>query len=341
VAEAYNFPRNLTGAGQCIAMIELGGGYRESDLGSYFQSIGLKAPAVAAIGVDGGSNNPADTSGANGEVALDIEVAGAVASGAKIAVYFAPNTDAGFLDALTTAVHDRTNQPAVVSISWGGPESGWSQQALQAFDDACRSAASLGVTVCAASGDSGSSDGGSGDNVDFPASSPHVLACGGTALKAAGARRQSETVWNDQAQGGGATGGGVSTAFPVPAWQQGLSGLPAAKGGGGRGVPDVAGDASPETGYQVFFDGQSQVLGGTSAVAPLWAALLALANQQLAEARAGRRVGLAQPALYKAGNAFFDVTEGSNGDFSAGPGWDPCTGLGSPDGAAVIAALSA
>ncbi|MBV8683807.1 MAG: S8/S53 family peptidase [Caulobacteraceae bacterium] len=339
VAALYGFPTGVTGAGECVAIIELGGGFDPTDLDAYFQAQGVNpAPTVVAVLVDGASNSPGGgVNSADGEVDLDIEVVGAVAPGARIAVYFAPNTDQGFIDAVSTAAHDTTNKPSVISISWGGPESSWSQQSITALDEAFQAAATMGVTVCVASGDSGSSDGASGDNVDFPASSPHALACGGTSLSASGAQISSESVWNDGAQGG-AGGGGVSTMFALPAFQQGLS---ATKTGGAssplamRGVPDVAGDADPETGYQVRIDGQDTVIGGTSAVAPLWSALIALVNQ----AR-GTPVGYPHAQLYATPAAFNDITQGNNGDFQATPGWDACTGLGSPKGAAIAALLA-
>jgi len=337
IAQLYKFPVDATGAGQTIALIELGGGYRQTDLTAYFKSLSLAAPVVTAVSVDGGKNSPTTANGADGEVMLDIEVSAAVASGAKVAVYFAPNTDQGFIDAITTAVHDTTNKPGVISISWGGPESSWTQQALTALDAACQSAAALGITITVAAGDNGSSDGGTGNNVDFPASSPHVLACGGTTLEASGANIVSETVWNETASNEGATGGGVSTVFALPIWQA-KSGVPAASTtSGGRGVPDVAGDADPTTGYTVRVDGQTLVIGGTSAVAPLWAGLIAVANQQL-----GTTVGFVQPAIYaaKAASAFHDITQGNNGAFSAGPGWDACTGLGSPVASKLIPLLA-
>ena len=340
VARLYGFPTNLTGAGQTIGILELGGGYETSDITTYFQGLGLTPPTVVAVSVDGGGNVPGgDPSGADGEVALDIQVAGAVAPGAKIAVYFTPNTDQGFIDAITTAVHDAANRPGVLSISWGGPEGGWSAASRTSLDNACQSAAALGVTITVACGDNGSTDGGTGNNVDFPASSPHVLACGGTRLSGSGSTISSEIVWNDLASGGGATGGGVSTVFALPSWQA-SAGVPAAPGGGGRGVPDVAGDASPESGYGILVDGQQQVVGGTSAVAPLWAGLLTLVNQQRAQG-GGSPVGFANPQLYATPSALRDIVSGSNGAYSAGPGWDPCTGLGSPNGAAVAQALSA
>ena len=337
VAQIYQFPATASGAGQTIGIIELGGGYRTADLKAYFASIGVPNPTVTAVSVDQGKNAPTTASGADGEVMLDIEVAASVAPGAKVAVYFAPNTDQGFIDAITTAVHDTTNQPSVISISWGGPESTWTQQALTALDAACQSAAALGISITAASGDNGSSDGGTGNNVDFPASSPHVLACGGTTLVASGSTLSSETVWNETAQNEGATGGGVSAVFPLPSWQVNANVPAAPTSAGGRGVPDVAGDADPTTGYTIRVDGQTIVIGGTSAVAPLWAGLLAVANQQL-----GTSVGLIQPAIYaaKAAAAFNDIVSGDNGAFAAGPGWDACTGLGSPIASKLIPLLA-
>jgi kumamolisin len=327
VAQAYQFPSTASGAGQTIAILELGGGFRQDDLTTYFQGLNLTAPAISSVSVDGGANSPSTGATADSEVMLDIEVVGSVANGAAIVVYFTPNTDQGFTDAITTAIHDEANKPSVISISWGGPESTWTAQAMTALDAACQSAAALGITVTVAAGDNGSTDGATGNNVDFPASSPHVLACGGTKLDANGATIVSEVVWNELATDDGATGGGVSNFFPLPTWQAN-SNVPAPSGStGGRGVPDVAGDADPNSGYQIRVDGSDTVVGGTSAVAPLWAALTAVANQQL-----GTQVGFIQPAIYavKATASFNDITQGNNGAFSAGPGWDACTGQGSP-----------
>ena len=338
VAQLYQFPQGATAAGQTIGIIELGGGYRTADLSAYFKGLGLKAPQVTAVPVDGGKNTPGNANGADGEVMLDIEVSAAVAQGAKIAVYFAPNTDQGFIDAIGSAVHDTTNNPSVISISWGGPESSWTAQAMNALDAACQSAAALGITVTVAAGDNGSSDGATGNNVDFPASSPHVLACGGTKLVGNGSSITSEVVWNEQASGEGATGGGVSNVFALPSWQANAKVPAPSSSTGGRGVPDVSGDADPVTGYQVRVDGQNMVIGGTSAVAPLWAGLIALNNQQN-----GKSAGFIQPQIYaaKGASAFHDIVSGNNGAFSAGPGWDACTGLGSPIGGKLITLLGA
>ncbi len=340
VARLYNYPTN-TGTAQTIGLIELGGGYRNSDLQKYWKQLGIAKVSTTAVSVDGAQNSPAgDPNSADGEVVLDIEVAGGIAPGAKIAVYFAPNTDEGFLDGINAAIHDTVRKPSILSISWGGPENEWTPQTLNAFNAAFHDAALLGITVCVAAGDNGSSDGESdgGDHVDFPASSPWVLACGGTTLVGKNGKIQSETVWNDGADGG-ATGGGVSSHFSKPLYQKNIN-VPRPVGTvnpTGRGVPDVAGVADPYSGFTILVDGEEGVVGGTSAVAPLWAGLIALLNQQL-----GKNLGWFHRSLYgvlSQQKALHDITSGTNGDFKAGTGWDPCTGLGSPNGQAMLNGL--
>jgi len=338
LATLYDFPAG-DGGGQCIALIELGGGYRDADLNAYFGALGVPPPKVEAVPVDQASNAPTgDPNGPDGEVTLDVEIAGALAPAALIAVYFAPNSEAGFVDAVSAALHDRTRHPSVVSISWGAPESAWSQQTLSALNDALQTAVALGVTVCVASGDSGSADGvGDGaEHVDFPASSPYALGCGGTRISATNGQIVRETVWGGGPDDG-ATGGGVSATFALPAWQKGLAVVRGNNGSGAlvrRGVPDVAANADPATGYLVHVGGDDTVVGGTSAVAPLWAALIARIN-----ATRGKPAGFVNAALYRQPSAFNDITSGNNGDFSAAPGWDACTGLGTPVGSKVAAAL--
>jgi kumamolisin len=339
VASLYGFPPG-TGEGQSVGIIELGGGFRASDLKAYFEQLGVGVPKISAVSVDHARNAPTGSAdGPDGEVMLDIEVVGSIAPAAKIVVYFAPNTAAGFLDAVTTALHDKANAPSILSISWGGPESTWTAQAMTAMDEAFQVAAALGVTVCVASGDAGSSDGvaDGADHVDFPASSPYVLACGGTSLRATVSAITSEVVWNDEPNGG-ASGGGISSFFPAPGWQQGIkatqrdgNAVPLTR----RGVPDVAGDADPDTGYFVRIDGTDTVIGGTSAVAPLWAALVARINQGN-----GAPSGYLNPRLYGRPQALRDITTGSNGDFDATQGWDACTGLGTPNGPTLPGAIA-
>ena len=261
------------------------------------------------------------------------------APGAKIVVYFAPNSDQGFLDAIHAAIHDTVNKPSIISISWGNAEDQWTGQSKLAFNSAFHDAALLGITVLAAAGDNGSTDGDpSGRHVDFPASSPWVLGCGGTRLLAQNGLRLSETVWNDNT--GAATGGGVSTFFSNPAYQKKAHvPRPPAHSGNktGRGVPDVAAVADPNTGYIVFLAGQSAVVGGTSGVAPLWAGLIALCNEQL-----GRNLGWFHPTLYGTvaqSKVLHDIVTGTNGAYNAITGWDCCTGLGTPDGQALLHVL--
>jgi kumamolisin len=337
VTSFYKYPSGVTGAGQCIALIELGGGYKTSDTKAAFEAMGLTPPTVVAVAVDGGKNKPTPDDGADAEVALDIQVSGGAAPGARIAVYFTVNTDAGFVDAITAASQDATNKPSVMSISWGGPESTWTAQAQASMTSALEDAANLGMSVFVAAGDNLATDGVSdGDaHVDFPASSPWAIGCGGTSIKVSGGSITSETVWNNGTSG---TGGGVSAVYPVPAFQE-SAGVPASvsTGKAGRGVPDVAGNADPDTGYEIVVEGKSEVVGGTSAVAPLWAGLTALINE-----RGAKPVGFFLPSLYAATGLTNDITVGNNKPtgsdvgYSAGPGWDACTGLGSPDGDALF-----
>jgi kumamolisin len=332
LARWYNFPPDLDGGGQCIGLIELGGGTRARDLRAYFRALGLPLPRIKSISVDHARNCHGVAADADAEVMLDIEVAGALAPGALIAVYFAPNTERGFLDAVAAAVHDAEHRPSVISISWGAPEAAWTAQAMSACEELFTAAAAMGVTVLCAAGDGGSTDGlnDGGQHVDFPASAPHALACGGTRLALDEAGAVTETVWNNGA--GSATGGGYSSHFARPAYQARLKVAAAA-----RGLPDVAGVADPSSGYKLRVAGQDQVFGGTSAVAPLWAGLLALINQRL-----GCQVGYLHPLLYGpliGKGATRDVVDGNNGVHHAGPGWDACTGWGCPDGKKLLEAL--
>jgi kumamolisin len=342
VAALYNFPASYFGQGQCVAIIEFGGGYRMSDLNSYFEMLGIATPNIVAVSVGRAQNAPTgNPNGPDAEVMLDIQVVGAIVPGAQIVVYFAPNTTLGWLRAVHTAIHDTFHQPSVISISWGGPEASWSAAAMNALNRDFKAAATKGITICAAAGDAGYTDGlpGSKAHVDFPASSPYVLSCGGTRLESSGAGIANETVWNDAPNS--ATGGGVSDFFAVPPYQSDAN-IPTSVNSPhhtGRGVPDVAGDADPNTGYRVRVDGHNFIIGGTSAVAPLWAGLLTQVNQKI-----GAAVGFVNPLLYSEGLAiggFNDILSGNNGrgGYEAGPGWDACTGLGSPDGTALSDAV--
>jgi kumamolisin len=368
IAKLYNFPAGLTGAGQCVAFIELNGtnhagqvsdtGYAISDLKSFCARNKIAMPEIVSVGVDGGANIPGKPKGGDDEVTLDIEVAAGVAPGASFAVYFAPNTSAGFIDAIKAAVHDKQRKPSVVSISWGGaedPQGHFSPQFMDGINEAIRDAAILGVTVCVAAGDDGAPDmerkgWDRKPHADFPASSPFALGCGGTQLIGSGTHIDSESVWNGGADDG-AGGGGVSNYYARPAYQA-KAGVPnSPKGKRGRGVPDVAGNADPASGYEMFFQGKVQTgknaWGGTSAVAPLMAGLLALINEKLAKS-SKNTAGFINPQIYGTGGpaAFRDIIKGDNdiyhdlGKYSASVGWDACTGLGVADGKKLRALLT-
>jgi len=328
VAKLYQFPTN-SAAGQTIAILEFGGGYKPSDIASYFtNTVHMPVPAVSFVGVDGATNHFTGA-GADTEVILDIDVAGSVAPGAKIVVYFAPNTVQGFIDAITTAVHDAANKPSVISISWAGGESGWGT-AIHNVSAALQEASILGVTVFVSSGDGGS---GNPAEVLYPASDPWVGGCGGVTIENVSGSSFTEVTW-------GGSGGGISNVFPKPAWQSWVN-VPTSVnpvGHVGRGVPDISGDADPNSGFELILNGSSTgPWGGTSAVAPFYAGLVAVMNAALDEP-----VGYLNPNLYafNGTTVFRDVTVGSNGLYNAGTGWDACTGLGSVFGTAMVTALT-
>jgi kumamolisin len=324
LAQIYGFPKGFDGSGQKVAVIELGGGYVQADLDKYFHSLGLTVKPVVFHSIGGAQNAPGDPNGADGEVMLDLCVIGGMAPGAEMHCYMVDNTDAGFLAAIQQATADKMT---AISISWGAAENQWSGSSVASFNAAFAAAQAAGVTVTAAAGDNGSGDGEPGQHVDFPSSSPYVLGCGGTSLPSTSPL--TETVWND-GSAGGATGGGTSSLFTIPEYQK-LSNVP---GSTHRGVPDVGGNADPETGWSIVVDGQGMIIGGTSAVAPMWAALAAVLSQAI-----GKPVGFLNPQLYALKGWSRDITTGTNGTFVARPGYDACTGLGVPIGSALLTAL--
>jgi len=355
LAKIYNFP-DQPAAGQTVALLEFGGGVDSADLTAYFANLKLPAPSVAVIPVNGTSTDPASDSGATGEVMLDVEVVGAMAPGANLAVYFSTFDEKGLIDAISAVIADKHNNPAVVSISWGwcenqpfGQDAPWSPAAMDHINHSFLAAAQLGITICVATGDDGSEaqvrDGRA--HVNFPATSPYVLAVGGTSLHARtdtrGASQITEVVWNDGPSSG--TGGGVSDYTACPSWQAGI--VPTSINPGhfaGRAIPDVAANADPSTGYYVRSGGQFGIVGGTSASAPLWASLIARVNA-IKHARVGNFNALLYTKLGPA-SILRDITQGNNdtqglldGSFAAGPGWDACTGWGVPDGQKLLAAL--
>jgi kumamolisin len=417
VAQAYNFPTPANGAaGQTIAILEFSGpttapignptcGFAQSDIDGFINNLNattgsnLTSTNVKSVTVDDSAAAPGNVPGgsatnftvgdADVEVNLDIEVVVAVAQNANVVVYFAPITEQGWVDAISQIVADTTNDPSVLSISWGWseleadadldqPEAWpfeWTQQAFNQMTQAFQSAAAIGMTVLVASGDSGSDCGEQDGNahVMYPASDPWVISCGGTIINQVAPL--SEDTWNDnqssEGAGGGATGGGISYLADPVTWQASAN-VPVSVNSDhrqGRGLPDVAGNASPSSGYDLWLYGQALsklvitsgpgagnpfgVVGGTSAVAPLYAALIALINASL-----NKRVGYLNPTLYSFGSSgvFRDINDGvsnsvswTNDDgsiggpslgYSSGPGWDACTGWGSIDGSALLSALT-
>ena len=357
LAAAYDFPDG-DGSGQTIGLLEFGGGYFPDDLAAFGKAAGLASlPTVVPISVDKMPTNTNDE--ATGEVMLDVEVLAGVCPKATIPVWFSQFTEKGWVDALDAAMHDAKYKPQVLSISWGYAEdvSAWTAAAVTQVNESLQEAALMGITICVAAGDDGSSDGITDGHahVDFPCASPFVLAVGGTLLRTGA--KGSERAWKDgdglRADNGGSTGGGVSARLARPAWQSGLDIAPVNPGQmAGRIVPDVAANASANTGYFVVAGGQQEISGGTSAATPLWAALVARMNQQLAAS--GKRVGYLTPLLYGAAGAGAgplgkagcnDIHTGDNitahvGGFKSTAGFDAVTGWGSPKGKDLLAALT-
>lgn len=314
---AYGWPVGLTGSGT-IGIVELGGGWSQDDVTLAFAMMNLPAPIITDISADGRTvNTPGGD--ADGEVALDIQVAGAayaMATGAaaRINIYWCQDIAQGVLRAAADGCQ-------TCSISWGSDEANWGMDAAEEMEKTAAGATVMGMTIFAASGDNDSADGGDTPaNVDLPASCPHIVGCGGTMKPVTG----DETVWNNnpgQTSGEG-TGGGYSTFFPAQPWQFG------APTQVGRMVPDVAACADPNTGYEIYLNKQSAAIGGTSAVAPLYAGLFASLP---------KRVGWVNPVLFQHPECFNDIQIGDNGAFTAAVGPDACTGLGSPKAAKIMA----
>ncbi|WP_051978712.1 S53 family peptidase [Edaphobacter aggregans] len=385
LADIYSFPPNTDGAGQTIGLLELGGGFRLSDIRAFCRAHDLPVPRITVVELNA-RNSPAspiqirklldfvagriqltpkrlaspaiEAAQATVEVTMDIEILAALAPAAHIVVYFSSSDEQGFYRAITHAIHDPIHRPDVLSISWGEPETAVSRTWLRSVNEAFRAAARLGITVLASSGDAGALNN-SPDNlpaVNFPASSPFAIACGGTTPLSHTPARE-EIVWNDKLNGiSGATGGGVSRHFPLPPWQRNSRVPLGPTGKPGRGVPDVAGPADPRHGSPMLIAGVTCATAGTSAVVPLWAALIARLNQSLQ-----RRIGHINPRLYHLAEvhettpasptidlaatasprAFQPVTRGHNGAYKARPGWNPCAGHGTLHGESLLTHLRA
>lgn len=359
VAQLYNFPSTGNGAGQTIGIYEMqtqdgSAGYTAQDLANTMQAFGggLKTPVPIDVPIDEVTNSGVS----DGETGLDITVASAIAQGVEIAVYFTGGDTQSILHALQEMVHPSPGNPvpAILSISYGwGPDDAtadsFSDEDYTQIDQLFQDAANLSITVLVSSGDSGAFISSKKQaQTSYPATEPWVIACGGTTVGSVKGTNFVEYVWNDKgAAGPGATGGGISAKFPVPSYQTGAR-VPARNGTGqpGRGIPDISGNASENSGYQQFINGQEQPVGGTSAVAPLYAGLIALINSDL-----GGPVGFINPTLYSLGAGTFRPVDGPPGPannslngvtgYPASAGWNACTGLGSVDGVALENGLKA
>ncbi|MBX6353807.1 MAG: S53 family peptidase [Thermoflavifilum sp.] len=343
IRRLYGFPAGLTGAGQTIGLLEFSSGYSVRDARSFWQSHGVMAPTVQFVSVDG-TRNDQGRSPDDEEASLDLQWVGALAPGARIKVYeaYGGETYNEFLQSMIRSLdyvlNEKTHRPSVLSISYGDAESDFDPALLRQVADLVAKLDAQGITVCIASGDQGAygmhdPSGPRTRHADFPASCPAAIAVGGTSLQPDGA----EMAWTYQGpQNGGATGGGFSAVFPAPVWQRPVLAPYAGPDGTlERGLPDVAFNADPATGYNIVFQGQIAVVGGTSVSCPVFAAVVALANQLRAQRGLPPLSGLAQ-RLYQqhATLPFHDIVAGNNTyngvtGYAAGPGWDPCTGFGS------------
>ena len=366
----YGFPKKHKGDGEVVAVLLLGGGWYQEDLEEQMRSLDLDTPTVTVAEVDGRGNNPCDKETLDEyvswlnegtkihpftlmealwtvECTQDVEMIASLAPDAEIVVFFAPNTDSGITNALA-AVLDHPKEPTVLSISWSQTERSASDDFLATVEEELALLGHAGVTICCASGDRGSYNGEKFPSVAYPASSPHVLGCGGTTLSTDGESILDETTWNAPLNGkAAATGGGASHRFEVPDWQADCTIPATGKEGGGRGVPDVASVADPSTGMVVHMGSGTVLSAGTSAAAPLWGAFVACVNSAR-EDPLGWVTGDLYAIAKKGGERCLrPITEGHNdidtdgGMYTAHDGWNPCGGLGSPVGKGLFKALVA
>ncbi len=324
VAARYRFP-DADGSGQTIGLVQLRGRFEPKDFSQCMSAQGLNVALPTIKRVDGAAVMHEIATTHDLEASLDVQIAGSLAPAARIIVYEAPDDERGSLDAIREAIFDEEYAPSVLSISYGWPEQMWTPVALDVLDELFVAASLVGLSVFCSSGDHGAELGYDGKpHVLAPASNPFVAGCGATVIAGAAVDEQA---WER-------TGGGFSRRFDVPPWQSTARACASQYGvAPGRGVPDVAAQESP--GYYVILDGVELAMGGTSAVAPVWSALTARINQRI-----GVRSGFFVPILYaQSGGLFTGVTAGSNDTYRAAEGWNPCTGLGTPIGAAIETAL--
>ncbi|MCP4656138.1 MAG: S8/S53 family peptidase [bacterium] len=356
IMHRYRFPEEPKGKGQTIAILLLGGGFYEEDIRQFF---GARMPRLEVVEVGGAKNDPAPRPAIRKyfdelkagqapsgdaelisqiwwtlEATVDIELAGSFAPGADLVVYFAPNEERGKIEGVTRVLTDRKHDPSVLSCSWGISEAEVDAAYVEALDRIFQLAALRGISVCYSSGDKGGDPQDGRPTVDYPASSPHVLSCGGTTLLPRSLGKPESAWYEPMGSVVLATGGGFSRFFPRPDWQRGVPASPDGKAR--RGVPDVAGKADYTSGYDLLLAGRQTLGGGTSSAAPMWAGLLARFNQAL-----GARIGWITPLLYRPqlAQSLNDIVVGHNGVYKAVPGWDATTGWGTPDGEALLRAL--
>jgi kumamolisin len=344
ISQLYNFPSQLDGAEQTIGILEFGGGLNSMDIDKYFSDVHLSKPNISPIYIDNEKNDTEDI-GSSAEVSADTEIVGAIAPKARIRVYFAPFTAAGFSAAISTAMADHVS---VLLCAWGMSESEWKPEDITTVNNVLKRAATMGVTIVVSAGDDGvtSNESDNKPHVAFPASSPWVLAVGGTSMVLSSGQLQSEVAWKQgtglRADGGGSTGGGVSETFEVPDWQAGVAIPELGNGRLGRGVPDVAAVASSSVLLRVA--GEQMKTGGTDVSASIWAGLIGLLNQGV-----GQDLGYFNPRLYRdigPAQILRPVTSGDNGvrttaGYVAGLGWNAVTGWGTPDGEKLLTWLRA
>ena len=351
----YEFPQG-DGSGQVVAIAEFGGAFFPDDLATFCRQIGRPVPNVQQVGVGVAPLSEQEVMqlpaaqrqqvlDMSGEVNMDVQIIAGLCPAANIVLYFSTFDEKGWVDLIAKIIDGQPESPVAVSVSWGLAEDApdWSPAARTAINERLQAASALGITFCVSSGDDGSGDqvNDGAAHIDFPASSPYALAVGGTMLNGA-----DEVVWwqppGDRADGGGSSGGGVSTVFARPAWQTVKVKSLNAGSLDGRVIPDVAALAGPPF-YQLVLQGQPAPNGGTSAAAPLWAALIARSSQGQGP---GAPAFLA-PLLYQAaaGNGRAvgedvcrDIVAGDNRSpqpgpgYRAGPGFDAVTGWGVPAG---------
>ena len=328
----YNFPSPTPTSNLVVGVLSFGGGLvgtvspsgvlTNGDCQEHWAYLGISPanfPKVIIVPLNGATNQPDATDGATIENTIDVETIGAMCPSSKLTIllYLVPNSLSQFTNIIAkasgpTVIDGVSYTPSVISCSWGTSESNFPLSLLNSLNAQLQALSNRGVVFTAATGDYGSSNGGPGNNCDFPSSSPYVIACGGTSLVCPNYTYDSSTVETGWSSGGG----GISKFFAKPAYQSALN-------GSGRSTPDIALVADPNTGVVYTIGSSLQVIGGTSIVSPAMAAYAAILNLNRA----------ITPLLYTfPASDFHDIMQGSNGAFSAKTGYDNCTGLGSIHG---------